>query len=165
MEAELIALASTSEEEIWFRDLLYKIPPILIHCDCTDAIGSVKNYFYNDKSRPIRRKHNTMWFYLSSGIIIVDYIKSNDNLADPFTKAWAKGRVWNTLRGMGLKFRGSWAMYEDTKPKDQRSWEFGSMGKTNHIMVVRNALFISSIIYFVNNFLIVHPYDVSAFIL
>ena len=43
MEAELIALASTSEEEIWFRDLLYKIPPILIHCDSTASIGRVKN--------------------------------------------------------------------------------------------------------------------------
>ena len=39
------------------------------------------------------------------------------------------------------------------------------MGKTNHMMVVRNALFISLIIYFVNNFLIVHPYIVSAFTL
>ena len=103
MEVELIALASTSEEEIWFRDLLYKIPPILIHCDCTDAIGSVKNHFYNDKSRPIRRKHNTMRSYLSSGIITVDYIKSIDNHVDPFTKALAKDRVWNTSREMGLK--------------------------------------------------------------
>ena len=33
----------------------------------------------------------------------MDYIKSNENLADPFTKALAKDRVWNTLRGMGLK--------------------------------------------------------------
>ena len=35
-------------------------------------------------------------------IITVDYIKSNDNLADPFTKALAKDRVWNTSRGMGF---------------------------------------------------------------
>ena len=42
MEAELIALASTSEEEIWFRDLLYKIPPILIHCDSTAAMVELK---------------------------------------------------------------------------------------------------------------------------
>ena len=40
MEAELIALASTTEEANWLRDLLYEIPlwekpipPILIHCD------------------------------------------------------------------------------------------------------------------------------------
>ena len=105
-----------------------------------------------------------MWFYLSSGIIIVDYIKSNDNLANPFTKVLVKDRVWNTSRGMRLKFIESWAMYGDTQPKDQRSWELGSMQKMNHTMVVRNALFIFLIIYFVNNFLIVHHYDISVFI-
>ena len=92
MEAELIALASASEEANWLRDLLYEIPlwekpilPILIHCDSTAAIGRVKNRYYNSKSRFIRRKHSTVRSYLSSGIITVDYIKSNDNLANPFT--------------------------------------------------------------------------------
>ena len=110
MEAELIALASASEEAKWLRDLLYEIPlwekpipPILIHCDSTAAIGRVKNRYYNGKSIPIRRKHSTVRSYLSGGIITVDYIKSNDNLANLFTKALAKDRVWNTSRGMGLK--------------------------------------------------------------
>ena len=110
MEAELIALASASEEANWVRDLLYQIPlweklipPILIHCDSTTAIGRVKNRYYNGKSKPIRRKHSTMRSYLSSGIITVNYVISNDNLAGPFTKALAKDRVWNTLRGMRLK--------------------------------------------------------------
>jgi hypothetical protein len=110
MEAELIALASASEEANWLRDLLYEIPlwekpipPILIHCDSTAAIGKVRNRYYNGKSRPIRRKHSTVRSYLSSGIVNVDYIKSCDNLADPFTKALARERVWNTSRGMGLK--------------------------------------------------------------
>ena len=51
MEAELIALASASEEANWLRDLLYEIPfwekpikPILIHYDSTAAIGRVKNH-------------------------------------------------------------------------------------------------------------------------
>ena len=125
MEAELIALVSASEEANWLRDLLYEIPlweklipPILIHCDSIAAIGRVKNHYYNGKSRPIRRKHSTVWSYFSSGIITMDYIKSNDNLADPFTKALAKNRVWNTSRGMGLKAIESWAMYEETQPKD-----------------------------------------------
>ena len=110
MEAELIALALASEEANWLRDLLYEIPlwenpipHILIHCGSTTAIDRVKNHYYIGKSKPIRRKHSTMRSYLSSGITTVDYIKSNDNLADPFTKALAKDRVWNTLRGMGLK--------------------------------------------------------------
>ena len=110
METELIVLASASEEANWLRDLLYKIsvwekpiPPILIHCDSTAAIGRVKNRYYNGNTRSIRRKHNTVQSYLSSGIITVDYIKFNDNLVDPFTKALAKDRVWNTSRGMGIK--------------------------------------------------------------
>ena len=48
MEAELIELVSVSEEANWLRDLLYEIllwekpiPPILIHCDSTAAIGRV----------------------------------------------------------------------------------------------------------------------------
>ena len=103
MEAELIALASASEEANWLRDLLYEIPlwekpisPILIHCDSAAAIGRIKNRYYNGKSIPIRRKHSTIRSYLSDGIITVDYIKSNNNLANPFTKALAKDRVWNT---------------------------------------------------------------------
>ena len=100
METELIALASASEEANWLRDLLYEIPlwekpipPTLIHCDSIATIGRVKNCYYNGKSRPIRRNHSTVRSYLSSGIITMDYIKSNNNLADPFTKALAKDRV------------------------------------------------------------------------
>ena len=65
MEAELITLASASEETNWLRDLLYEIslwekpiPPILIHCDSTATIGRVKNRYYNGKSKPIKRKNN-----------------------------------------------------------------------------------------------------------
>ena len=110
MEAELIALVSASEETNWLKNLLYKISLwkkpillILIHCDSIAAIGRVKNRYYNGKSRPIRRKRSTVRSYLSGVIITVDYIKCNDNLADPFTKALAKDRVWNTSKGMGLK--------------------------------------------------------------
>ena len=45
-------------------------------------------------------------------------------------------------------------------PENLVQWE-----KKNHKIVIRNALIISLIIYFVNNFLIIHPYDVTAFIL
>ena len=43
--------------------------------------------------QPLRRKHSIVQSYLNSSIIIVDYVKSNDNLADPFIKALAKDRV------------------------------------------------------------------------
>ena len=63
MKAELIALDSTNEEANQLRDLLYEIadwkkpiPPILIHYDSNATIVRVKNCYYNNKSRPIRKK-------------------------------------------------------------------------------------------------------------
>ena len=110
MKAELIALASTSEEANWLRDLLFQIPyfekpipPILIHCDSTAAIGRFQNRYYNDKSRPIRSKHSNVRSYLINGPINVNHDKSCDNLADPLTKALTKEKVWSISRGMGLK--------------------------------------------------------------
>ena len=106
MEAKLIVLTSTSEETNWLRDLLYEIPlwkkiilSMLINCDNTTTTGRVKNRYYNGKSRTIRRKDSTVQSYLSSGIIAIDYVKSNDNLPDSFTKTLVKDRVWNTSGG------------------------------------------------------------------
>ncbi|RWR85165.1 putative Polyprotein [Cinnamomum micranthum f. kanehirae] len=60
MEAELIALASASEEANWLRDLLHEIPlwekpvpPVLIHCDSTAAIARVQNRYYNGHTIPL----------------------------------------------------------------------------------------------------------------
>ena len=110
MEVELIALSSTSEEAGWLRDLLSEIPmwekpisPVLIHCDSTATIGRVHNKYYNGKSRSIRRKHSTVRSYINNGTINVDYISTNDNIADPLTKALAREKIWIASRGMGLK--------------------------------------------------------------
>ena len=112
MEAELIALASASEEAGWLRDLLSEIPmwekpmpPVLIHCDSTATIGRVRNKYYNGKSRSIKRKHSNVRSYINNGTINVDYIRTGDNIADPLTKALAREKIWITLRGMRLKYK------------------------------------------------------------
>ena len=58
---------------------------------------------YNGKSRHIRRRHNTIRQLLSTEIITIDYVKSNDNIADPLTKGLNKELVDNSSRGMGVK--------------------------------------------------------------
>ena len=110
METKLIALSSASEEAGWLRDLLYEFPmwekpisPVLIHCDNTATIGKVHNKYYNGKSRSIRRKHSTVRSYINNGTINVDYISTNDNIADLLTKALARENIWIASRGMGLK--------------------------------------------------------------
>ena len=101
MESEFIALDKAREEAEWLRQFLKDIPiwpkpvpTICIYCDSQSAIGRAQNDMYNDKSRHIRHRHNTVRQLLSNEIISIDYIKSKDNLADLLTK------VNCTSRGM-----------------------------------------------------------------
>ena len=62
---------------------------------------------YNDKSRHIRRRHNSVRQLLSSGIITIDYVKSKDNVSDPLTKGLNREGVEKSSTGMGLWLRTS----------------------------------------------------------
>ncbi|PHU14642.1 hypothetical protein BC332_15847 [Capsicum chinense] len=48
---------------------------------------------YNGKSHHIRRRHNIVRELLSSEIITVDYVKSNNNVSDPLTKGQSREGV------------------------------------------------------------------------
>jgi hypothetical protein len=110
MESEFIALDKAGEEAERLRHFLADIPtwskpvpPICIHCDSQSAICRAHNHIYNGKSRHIRRRHNTIQQLLSQGIIVLDYVKSQDNIADPLTKGLTRELVVRSSRGMGLK--------------------------------------------------------------
>ena len=85
------------EEAEWLRHFLEDI------CDNQSAIGRAQSNMYNGKSRHIRRRHDTIRQLLSTGVIYVDYVKSNDNIADPLTKGSNRELVDKSSRGMGLK--------------------------------------------------------------
>ena len=110
MESEFIALDKAGEEAEWLRHFLEDIPnwskpapPICIHCDSQSAIGRAQNSMYNGKSRHICRRHNTVRQLLSNGIIVIDYVKSKDNIVDPLTKGLSRELVVRSPRGIGLK--------------------------------------------------------------
>ena len=55
---------------------------------------------YNGKSRHIRPRHNTIRQLISTGVIFIDYVRSNDNIADPLTKGLNRELVEKSLRGL-----------------------------------------------------------------
>ena len=79
------------------------MPAIRIHCDSQSAIARAESNLYNGKSRHIRRRYKTIRQPISTGVITIDYIKSADNLADPFTKGLSRDVVAKSSKGMGLK--------------------------------------------------------------
>ena len=79
------------------------MPTICIHCDNQSAIGRALNVLYNGKSRHIRRRHNTIRPLVSTGVINLDYVPSNENIADLLTKGLNSDLVDKSSRGIGLK--------------------------------------------------------------
>jgi hypothetical protein len=90
--------------------LLYRIPvwprpvpPVPIHCDSQSTLSRAYSEVYNGKSRHIGLRHNMVRQLITNGVITIDFVRSSQNLADPFTKALARDLVHKTARGMGLK--------------------------------------------------------------
>ena len=75
---------------------------ISLHYDSQVAIGVADNGVYHRKKRHIHR-HSTVKQLLKHGIISLEYVILEKNLADPLSKGLTRRVVLDTLRGMGLK--------------------------------------------------------------
>ena len=76
-----------------------------MHCDCQAAISIAKNKFFNGKNRHIWLRHEAVKQLLKDGVISIDYVKSEMNLANPLTKPLGRKMILETSRGMGLMLK------------------------------------------------------------
>ncbi|CAM8928284.1 unnamed protein product [Rhodiola kirilowii] len=110
MESEFIALAAASKEAEWLKNMIHEIPlcerpisPILIHCDSAAALAKVYSHVYNGKSRHLGVRHSAVRELITHGVISVDFVKSQQNLADHLTKGLVRELINKSVKGMGLK--------------------------------------------------------------
>jgi hypothetical protein len=111
MEAELTALDTASAEAEWLRELLSDlsvdekpIPVILMNCDNQTVITKVNSAKDNAKStRHVKRHLKTVRKLRNSGVITVSYIRTDKNLADPFTKGLSRNVIEIASREMGMR--------------------------------------------------------------
>jgi len=73
---------------------------VSIHCDNQAIIVRAKTKIYNEKSRHIRLRYKIIKQLLDDGIIPLDYVRSELNISDLFTKPLRRKLVENTSRGM-----------------------------------------------------------------
>jgi len=111
MEAELVALEIACCEAEWLRELLMDIPivekpipAVLLYCDNQAVIAKVTSKKENMKSsRHVKRRLKSVRDLRNSGVVTFDYIKTEKNLADPFTKGLARKAIQELSRGMGMR--------------------------------------------------------------
>ncbi|GJS40171.1 hypothetical protein Tco_0565214 [Tanacetum coccineum] len=110
MESEFIALATAGKEAEWLRNLIYEIPimakpiaPIFIHCDSDATLDKAYSQIYNGKSRHLGVRHSMIKELIMNGVISIEFVRSQHNLAEHLTKGLARDLVIKSVIGMGLK--------------------------------------------------------------
>ena len=111
MEAELVALDTGTVEAEWLRELLLDlplvekpIPAILMYCDNQIVLAKVTSTKDNMKSsRHVKRRLKSVRKLRNSGVIAVNYIHTEKNLADPFTKGLARKAISVASMDMGMR--------------------------------------------------------------
>ncbi|GKB99119.1 hypothetical protein Tco_0985256 [Tanacetum coccineum] len=107
--AFLFGGAAASKEAKWLRNLTLEIPlwskpiaPISIRYDSVAALAKAYSQMYNGKSRHLGVRHNMILELITNGVIFIEFVRSQQNIADHLTKGLAKDLV-KSAEGMGLK--------------------------------------------------------------
>ncbi|GKF35999.1 hypothetical protein Tco_0112757 [Tanacetum coccineum] len=107
MKSKFVALANVGKEAEWLKNLLLEIPlwvkPItLIFIRCDSAATLVKAYsqMYNGKSRHLGVRHSMIHELITNEVISIEFVKSQQNLADHLMKGLARDLVIKYSNGL-----------------------------------------------------------------
>jgi hypothetical protein len=111
METELTTLDTATVEADWLRELLMDLPIIekplpamLMNCDNQTVIVKLDSSKDNMKSlRHIKRRLKYVKKMRNYGVITLDYIHTEKNLAVPFTKGLSHKVIDAASKEMGLR--------------------------------------------------------------
>ncbi|GKF19051.1 hypothetical protein Tco_0067689, partial [Tanacetum coccineum] len=110
MKSEFVALAAVGKEAGWLKNLLLEIllwskpiAPISIRCDSVATLAKAYSQMHNRKSRHLGVRHNMIRELITNGMISIEFVRSQQNLADHLTKRLARDLVIKSAKGMGLK--------------------------------------------------------------
>ncbi|GKE52436.1 zinc finger, CCHC-type containing protein [Tanacetum coccineum] len=104
------ALAAAGKEAEWLRNLIYEIPiwpkpiaPISIRCDSEPTMAKAYSQIYNGKSRHLGVRHSMVRELIRNGVITIEFVRTQRNLADHLMKGLARDLVNKSVKGIGLK--------------------------------------------------------------
>ncbi|GJR29048.1 zinc finger, CCHC-type containing protein [Tanacetum coccineum] len=93
MESEFVALPAAGKEVERLRNLMHEIQiwlkpiaPISIHCDSAATLAKAYSQMYNGKLRHLGVRHSIIRELIMNGVISIEFVRSQHNLADHLTK-------------------------------------------------------------------------------
>nr|KAJ0207190.1 hypothetical protein LSAT_V11C500269530 [Lactuca sativa] len=118
MESKFVALSAAGKEAEWLRNLIYEIPlwpkpisTISIRCDSTATLAKAYSQVYNGKSRHLGVRHSMIRKLIMTGVISVEFVRTQLNLADHLTKGLARDLVHKAA--VDVEFNVESLIFED----------------------------------------------------
>ncbi|GJR67130.1 zinc finger, CCHC-type containing protein [Tanacetum coccineum] len=106
----LSVLEADGKEAQWLRNLILEIllwskpiTSISIHCDSDATLAKAYSQMYNGKSRYLGVRHSMIRELITNRVVSIEFVRSQQNLADHLTKGLARDLVIKSAEGMGLK--------------------------------------------------------------
>ncbi|GJR77094.1 zinc finger, CCHC-type containing protein [Tanacetum coccineum] len=110
IESEFVALAAAGKKAEWLEKLLLEIPlwskpipHIFIRCDSAATLAKAYSQMYNGKSRHLGVRHSMIREPITNGVVSIEFVRSQQNLANHLTKALARDLVIKSAERTGLK--------------------------------------------------------------
>ena len=106
VEEEYRALSVATQEAIWLRQLqelgVTESGPTLIYEDNQGAISMAKNPIFHKRTKHEQIRYHLVREAIEQGTIALEYCRTNEMLADGFTKALAREQFEKLRAGIGL---------------------------------------------------------------
>jgi len=96
-EAEYMAASQATCEALWLRKLLVdlfdqELRPTVIYCDNQSCIQLSENPVFHDRSKHIEIKYHFIRDYVQRGAVELQYISTDEQVADVLTKSLGRGK-------------------------------------------------------------------------
>jgi hypothetical protein len=96
-EAEYMALSDASRQLIWLRNAIHKLErkpklSFILHGDNNGSLSLVKNPVFHKRSKHIDLHFHFVRERYEDKLFELEYISTNENVADLFTKGLDKGK-------------------------------------------------------------------------
>nr|GEX91945.1 hypothetical protein [Tanacetum cinerariifolium] len=95
------------KEAEWLKNLLLEIPlwvkhmaPIFIRYDSAATLAKAYSQMYDGKSRHLGVRHSIIRELIINGMISIEFVRSQQNLADHLTKGLSRDLVIKSAEGM-----------------------------------------------------------------
>ncbi|GJW78237.1 hypothetical protein Tco_0139919 [Tanacetum coccineum] len=109
MKSKFMALAAAGKEAEWLKNLLLEIPlwskpiaPISIRCDSAATLAKAYSQMYNGNSRHLGARHSMIREIITNGVVSIEFVRSQRNLADQLMKGLARDLVLKSDEETGL---------------------------------------------------------------